>query len=230
MGTNIKVNIVEEREYQSFYGKQLGNIIPGTMINPEWKGYQFKITGGSSDIGQPMVQGVLTEGRKKLMLTAGRIGMKTVARKGLRLRKSISGCIIDSTTAVLNMVIVKKGEKDIEGLTDKTAPIFRGPKRASKLVKLLKLSSDVDVRKHVIPRTIVKDGDRKIVKKPKVMRLTTPKKLARKRRAISAAIQKKKDVRKQKEDYVTLLRKLSADKKAQSHTSKSRMSSAVIKI
>jgi hypothetical protein len=34
---------------------------------------------------------------------------------------------------VLNLVIVKKGEKDLPGLTDEEKPRMRGPKRASKV-------------------------------------------------------------------------------------------------
>ena len=130
----------------------------------------------------------------------------------------------------LLIYFLQQGDKEIQGLTTEPAPLCRGPKRASKLIKLLKLSPQDNVTKHVISRKIVREGKRNVIKKPRVMRLTTPKKLARKRREISKSIEKKKAVRKQKEDYVTLLRKISADKKATPVTSKSRMSSAVIKI
>lgn len=51
--------------------------------------------------------------------------------------------------SVLNLVIVKKGENDLPGLTDIEKPRMRGPKRASKIRKLFNLSKDDDVRKYV---------------------------------------------------------------------------------
>uniref|UniRef100_A0A674NP45 Small ribosomal subunit protein eS6 n=1 Tax=Takifugu rubripes TaxID=31033 RepID=A0A674NP45_TAKRU len=60
-------------------------------------------------------------------------------RTGERKRKSVRGCIVDANLSVLNLVIVKKGEKDIPGLTDTTVPRRLGPKRASKIRKLFNL-------------------------------------------------------------------------------------------
>uniref|UniRef100_A0A8C8ELQ0 Small ribosomal subunit protein eS6 n=2 Tax=Oncorhynchus TaxID=8016 RepID=A0A8C8ELQ0_ONCTS len=61
-------------------------------------------------------------------------------RTGERKRKSVRGCIVDANLSVLNLVIIKKGEKDIPGLTDSTVPRRLGPKRASKIRKLFNLS------------------------------------------------------------------------------------------
>merc|ERR1712060_537661 len=61
-------------------------------------------------------------------------------RKGERYRKSVRGCIISHQVSVLHMVIVKKGEAELEGLTDNQIPRRLGPKRASKLRKLFALS------------------------------------------------------------------------------------------
>ncbi|WVZ90240.1 hypothetical protein U9M48_036556 [Paspalum notatum var. saurae] len=49
--------------------------------------------------------------------------------------------------SVINSVIVKKGENDLPGLTDTEEPRMRGPKRASKIRKLLNLSMEEDVSK-----------------------------------------------------------------------------------
>ena len=43
------------------------------------------------------------------------------------------GCIVGSDLSVLNLVIVKKGEGELPGLTDEEKPRLRGPKRASKV-------------------------------------------------------------------------------------------------
>ena len=59
------------------------------------------------------------------------------------------GCIVSPDLSVLNLVIVKKGENDLPGLTDIEKPRMRGPKRASKIRKLFNLSKEDDVRKYV---------------------------------------------------------------------------------
>ncbi|KAG4115362.1 hypothetical protein ERO13_D12G099100v2 [Gossypium hirsutum] len=58
-------------------------------------------------------------------------------------------CIVSQDLSVLNLVIVKKGENDLTGLTDTEKPRMRGPKRASKIRKLFNLSKEDDVRKYV---------------------------------------------------------------------------------
>ena len=61
-------------------------------------------------------------------------------RKGERYRKSVRGCIISHQISVLHMIIVKKGDAELEVLTDNQVPRRLGPKRASKLRKLFALS------------------------------------------------------------------------------------------
>jgi small subunit ribosomal protein S6e len=56
-------------------------------------------------------------------------------RTGERKRKTVRGCIVDSDIRVLAVSIVKKGEKEIEGLTNDEKPRRLGPKRASKIRK-----------------------------------------------------------------------------------------------
>ena len=59
-------------------------------------------------------------------------------RTGERKRKSIRGCIVGADLAVLNLVVVRKGENDVPGLTDADSarPNRLGPKRASHIRKL----------------------------------------------------------------------------------------------
>uniref|UniRef100_A0A8C2A7B0 Small ribosomal subunit protein eS6 n=1 Tax=Cyprinus carpio TaxID=7962 RepID=A0A8C2A7B0_CYPCA len=61
-------------------------------------------------------------------------------RTGERKRKSVRGCIVDANLSVLNLVIIRKGEKDIPGLTDSTVPRRLGPKRASRILVQVNLS------------------------------------------------------------------------------------------
>ncbi|PRQ28258.1 putative ribosomal protein S6e [Rosa chinensis] len=66
-----------------------------------------------------------------------------------RRRKSVHGCIVSPDLFVLNLVIVKKGDNDLPGLTNVEKPTVRVPKRASKIHKLFNLTRDDDGRKYV---------------------------------------------------------------------------------
>jgi len=67
-------------------------------------------------------------------------------REGTAKRKSIRGCIIGPEITSLNLILVKKGEKDLEGITDNSKPIRLGPKRANKIRKLFNLPRHWDNR------------------------------------------------------------------------------------
>merc|ERR1711922_59278 len=94
--------------------------------------------------GIPMKQGILTTGRVRLLFSKGHSCYRE-RRDGERRRKSVRGCIVDANLSVLAVVIVKKGEQEIPGLTDVTVPKRLGPKRASKIRKLFNLSKEDDV-------------------------------------------------------------------------------------
>ena len=71
----------------------------------------FKIMGGQDKEGFPMKQGVLTPGRVRLLMTPGDKCFRGYGRKnGERRRKTVRGCIVSNELAVLNLMIVKKGE------------------------------------------------------------------------------------------------------------------------
>lgn len=97
-------------------------------------------------------------------------------RTGERKRKSVRGCIVDGNMSVLSLEIVRKGEKDIAGLTDTSVPRRLGPKRASKIRKLYNLTKEDDVRQYVVRRPLPdKDGKKKgRSKAPRIQRLITP--------------------------------------------------------
>jgi hypothetical protein len=61
-----------------------------------------------------MKQGVLSNTRVRLLLKEG-ASCYRARRVGERKRKSVRGCIVASDIAVLNLVIIKKGETEIEG-------------------------------------------------------------------------------------------------------------------
>lgn len=103
-------------------------------------------------------------------------------RSGERKRKSVRGCIVDQNLSALALIIVKKGEGEITGLTDTNVPRRLGPKRASNIRKLFNLTKDDDVRQYVVKRPLPeKEGKKARVKAPKIQRLITPVVLQRKR-------------------------------------------------
>jgi len=133
-----------------------------------------------------MTQGILTTGRVRILMREGMPGYRT-RKRGERKRKSARGCIVSSDLSVLNLVIVKKGESDIEGLTtaDAAKPRRLGPKRATRIRKLFNLTKEDDVRQFVVRRPIVKDGKKTVYKAPKIQRLVTPQRLQHKRQRIA---------------------------------------------
>jgi len=101
-------------------------------------------------------------------------------RTGERKRKSVRGCILGPDLAVIALRIVKKGEAEIEGVTDGEKPRRLGPKRANYIRKTFALRKKDDVRKYVVHREI-KRKDKTFYKAPKIQRLITEKRIRRKK-------------------------------------------------
>lgn len=110
---------------------------------------------------------MLTSQRVRILFRDG-MSCFRIRKRGERKRKSVRGCIVSSELSVLNLVVVKKGDNEIEGLTDTQKPRRLGPKRASKIRKLFNLEKGDDVRKYVIRRQITKDGKKPVFKAPKI--------------------------------------------------------------
>ncbi|GJQ71101.1 RpS6 [Trypoxylus dichotomus] len=178
----------------------MGSEVQADMLGDDWKGYIFKITGGNDKQGFPMKQGVLTNGRVRLLLSNDHSCFRA-RRNGERRRKSVRGCIVDGNLSVLSLVIVRKGAKDIPGLTDTNIPRRLGPKRANNIRKLFNLTKQDDVRQYVVKRPLPqKEGKKQRFKAPKVQRLITPESLQRKRHRLAL---KKKRCLKRKEEVNT---------------------------
>lgn len=189
--------IVDDHKIRIFFDKRMGSEVVADPLGDDWKGYIFRISGGNDKQGFPMKQGVLTNSRVRLLLSKGHSCYRP-RRDGERRRKSVRGCIVDGNLSVLSLVIVKKGEKEVAGLTDNTIPRRLGPKRASKIRKLFNLSKQDDVRQYVVKRPLPqKEGKKQRFKAPKVQRLITPETLQRKRHRLAL---KKKRCLKRKED------------------------------
>jgi len=194
------VEIDDDKKLLPFFEKRMGAEVYGDSLGEEFKGYLFKITGGNDKQGFPMMQGVLTGNRVRLLFKDGMPCFR-LRRKGQAKRKSVRGCIVGPDLSVLSLVIAKKGEADIPGLTDSDKPRRLGPKRAGKIRKLFNLSKEDDVRKFVIHRKL---SDKKS-KAPKIQRLVTPERLRRKRRLASLKDKRIEKSKKEREEYHAML-------------------------
>jgi len=215
-GVQKLIDLDDEKRYRIFMDKRISQEVPGDSLGDEWKGYIFRITGGNDKQGFPMKQGVLLPYRVRLLLADGHSCYRP-RRTGERKRKSVRGCIVGPDIAVLSLVIVKQGDKDIPGLTDTPLPRRLGPKRATKIRKFFNLSKEDDVRKYVIRREVKsqKKSDAKpYTKAPKIQRLVTPIRLQRRRHLNSLKRRRIERQKEQKTEYDVLLAKRIADKKA----------------
>jgi len=204
-GAQKLIDFEDERKMRFFYEKRMGMEVEADPLGDEWKGYVFRIAGGNDKQGFPMKQGILTTGRVRLLFTKGHSCYRE-RRTGERKRKSVRGCIVDANLSVLAVVIVKKGEQEIPGLTDVTVPKRLGPKRASKIRKLFNLSKEDDVKQYVIKRPLpVKEGKKQRFRSPKIQRLVTPVVLQRKRHRIALKKHRATKRRDQAADYARLL-------------------------
>ena len=184
-GAQKLIDIEDDKKLRPFMDKRISQEVEASCLGDEWKGYIVKITGGNDKQGFPMKQGILTNNRIRLLLAKGHSCYRE-RRSGERRRKSVKGCIVDSNLSVLSLVVIKKGEQEIDGLTNRIVPRIRGPKRANKIRKLFNLSKEDDVRKYVVRKPLkVKEGKKEKFRAPKIQRLITPIRLQRKRRSIA---------------------------------------------
>jgi len=208
----------DERKVRIFYDKRMASEVVLDSLGDEWVGYVARIAGGNDKQGFPMMQGVLVNGRVRLLMDH-RHKTYRPRRKGERRRKSVRGCIAGPDLAVINLVIVKKGEKELPGLTDKEIPQRLGPKRASKIRKLFNLEKEDDVRKYVVRRTLPKkEGKKQRTKAPKIQRLVTPRVLQHKRRLRAKKIEWAKKSREDAAEYAKLLAKRRKETKSKRHS------------
>jgi len=225
-GSQKCIEVDDEKKLRSVYDKRMSQEVIGDELGDQFKGYIFKITGGNDKQGFPMKQGILTNTRVKVLMGVGATCFRP-RRTGERKRKSVRGCIVGADLAVIHLVVVKKGEEEIPGLTDRYLPRRLGPKRASKIRKLFNLSKQDDVRKYVIRRELTaKEGKTlkgKKSKAPKIQRLVTPLSLQRKRHRIALKKQRSDKNRTEAAEYAKLLaqrNKESREKRQQSLSKK----------
>jgi small subunit ribosomal protein S6e len=205
-GAQKLIDIDDDRKLRAFFDKRISHEVEGDHLGDDFKGYIFRISGGNDKQGFAMKQGVLTQQRVRLLVSDGHSCYRP-RKRGERKRKSVRGAIVSGELSVLNLVVVKKGDKDINGLTDVQKPRRLGPKRASRIRKLFNLEKKDDVRLHVVKRQIAKDGKKPYFKSPKIQRLVTPQRLQRKRHLIAIKRTRSEATKKQGEEFNALLTK-----------------------
>mmetsp|Transcript_28166 Transcript_28166/g.38728 ORF Transcript_28166/g.38728 Transcript_28166/m.38728 type:complete len:243 (+) Transcript_28166:74-802(+) len=186
-GNQKVLDIDDEKKLRTLYDKRISQEVFGEDLGEEFAGYVFRISGGNDKQGFPMKQGVLTNTRVRLLLREG-LSCYRARRVGERKRKSVRGCIVGADIAVLNLVITKKGDQDIEGFTDVAIPQRLGPKRASKIRKLFNLTKEDPIKKFVLARKFENKKGKTVTKRPKIQRLITPVVLRRKKQRAASAL------------------------------------------
>ena len=195
------VELQNEDKLNEIIDKKIGDVVEGSSISNVFDGYKFKITGGFDKDGFAMKNGILSQGKKKVLLTKGcslfrfRRGYH---RTGIRIRRLVRGCIVSHDIKNLHLKIIKKGPKEIAGLTEAkdAQPKRLGPKRATKILKefgLLAAYTDKKkdkeqqknlrfmITKFAPKRSVKTKNGKEYVKRPKIQRLITPDRLRRKR-------------------------------------------------
>ena len=222
------IDIEDDKKLVGFYDKRISHEVEGDSLGEDFKGYVFRISGGNDLQGFPMKQGVLKAGRVRLLFKKTHSCYRQ-RKRGERKRKSVRGCIVGPDLAVLNLVVVKKGDAEIEGLTDSVKPRRLGPKRASKIRKLFNLEKSDDVRQYVIRRSIEKKDGKTTTKAPKIQRLITPRRLQHKRQITSLKRKRYEATRAQAEEFNTLMTTRLHEAKVAREEAKKRRTSSIHK-
>merc|ERR1712194_37357 len=125
-------------------------------------------------------QGIMKNGRARILFKkAG--SLFNPKRTGYRRRRSVRGCITGPDLGVISLKITKKGDKEIEGCTDKEVPSRLFKKRKNKIAAIFGLDKKKDDVCRYVARREIKRGDKTHYKAPKVQRLITEKRMRRKK-------------------------------------------------
>ncbi len=101
-------------------------------------------------------------------------------RTGERKRKSVRGCITGPDLAAIFLRVVKKGEKEIDGVTNVARPNRLGHKRRGNIIKAFALDRKKDDVRNYVVRREIKRGDKTFYKSPRIQRMITETRLRRK--------------------------------------------------
>jgi len=131
-GQQIKIEVDDDKINRHFSDRRMGSDVDGGVLREDLKGYTLRITGGNDKQGFAMKQGVLVNGRVRILLR-NRTTLYRPRRTGERKRKSVRGCICGPDLAALFLKVLEKGPGEVAGLTDADRPRRLGPKRANRI-------------------------------------------------------------------------------------------------
>ncbi len=103
---------LEENKKNLVTGKKIGAVIEGGIVG--LPGYNLKITGGSDSDGTPMRFDIPGTRKVKVVISRG-TGVKHL-KKGVKLKKRVTGNTVSEKTAQLNVKIESYGEKALADL------------------------------------------------------------------------------------------------------------------
>merc|ERR1711970_1178162 len=215
-GAQKSIEIDDDKKLLPFFDKRISAEVSLDSLGDEFRGYRFRITGGNDKQGFPMMQGVLTPERVRLLLRKGSKCYRQ-RRTGEMKRKSVRGCIVSQELSVLNFVIVKKGEAELPGITDEERPLRLGPKRATKIRKLFNLTEEDDVRKFVLRRAVTTKNGKEYKKAPKIQRLVTPRQIRRKAKRVELKRGRAEKNKKEQAAYLALVAQRAKEAKERRH-------------
>merc|ERR1712093_291304 len=215
-GAQKSIEIDDDKKLLPFFDKRISQEVALDSLGDEFVGYRARISGGNDKQGFPMMQGVLTPERVRLLLRKGSKCYRQ-RRTGEMKRKSVRGCIVSQELSVLNFVIVKKGEAELPGITDEERPLRLGPKRATKIRKLFNLTEEDDVRKFVLRRAVTTKNGKEYKKAPKIKRLVTPRQIRRKAKRVELKRGRAEKNKKEQAAYLALVAQRAKEAKERRH-------------
>lgn len=207
------IEVDDEAKIRPFLEKRMGQEVEGENLGQEYKGYIFKITGGNDAQGFAMKQGIMRQGRIRILFKR-KGSLFNPKRTGYRRRRSVRGCITGSDLAVMSLKIMKKGDAEIAGCTDKEVPSRLFKKRKSNIASVFGLDVKKDNVCRYVARREIKRGDKTHYKAPKVQRLITEKRLRRKKVAKRAKLDRYKTSKEAAAKYEKLISQYVKEKKA----------------
>jgi len=211
-GQQMLKEIDDDKINRHFNDRRMGSDVDGEVLGQEFKGYTLRITGGNDQQGFTMKQGILVNGRVKILMK-NRTTLYRPRRSGERKRKSARGCICGPDLAVIALKVLVKGDNEIPGLTDAPRPRRLGPKRVSSIRQAFALRKKDDPTKYVVRREI-KVGEKTRYKSPNVQRLVTATRLRRKAVLKRNKQQRWKASKENAQAYEKILSKYLKEKKA----------------
>jgi small subunit ribosomal protein S6e len=214
-GGQKMIEVDDDAKIRPFLEKRMGQEVDGESLGQEYKGYIFKITGGNDAQGFPMKQGIMRSGRIRILFKK-KGSLFNPKRTGYRRRRSVRGCITASDLGVMSLKIMKKGDAEIAGCTDKEVPSRLFKKRKSNIAAVFGLDRKKDnVCKYVARREIKRAGsDKTHYKAPKVQRLITEKRLRRKKIVKRERLDRFKTSKENAAKYEKLISQYVKEKKA----------------